>query len=169
MDGIVLLDFDEKDKDFFEQEKIETYLLRTSDFENLPVILPEVKNIFFQMNSPVEKESIPADLSEKIRDQVKNGARLVGFIGQGYLYQLTGVIGAFPDIHLQESAPGDSLLVNPELPFNLLFDRYFDKISFMYKLLPNPLATDIWEIPSNLDETWKIVAKSSDGYPDIGG
>lgn len=35
----------------------------------------------------------------------------------------------------------------------------------MYKLLPNPLATDIWEIPSALDETWKIVAKSSDGYP----
>jgi len=46
MDGVILLDFDEKDKDFFEQEKIETYLLRTSDFENLPVILPEVKNIF---------------------------------------------------------------------------------------------------------------------------
>jgi len=35
----------------------------------------------------------------------------------------------------------------------------------MYKLLPNPLATDIWEIPSALDETWKIVAKSTDGYP----
>ncbi|HOE14332.1 MAG TPA: hypothetical protein PLL62_07405 [Candidatus Saccharicenans sp.] len=165
MDGIVLLDFDEKDKAFFEQEKIETFLFRTSDFQNLPVVLPDVKNIFFQMSSPVENEAIPADLSEKIRDQVKNGARLVGFIGQGYLYQLTGVIGTFPDIHLQESAPGDSLLVNPELPFNLLFDRYFDKISFMYKLLPNPLATDIWEIPSALDETWKIVAKSSDGYP----
>ncbi|HRD02086.1 MAG TPA: hypothetical protein PLP57_05510 [Candidatus Saccharicenans sp.] len=165
MNGIILLDFEEKDKAFFEQEKIESYLFRTSDFQYLPVVLPEVKNIFFQMNTPVEKEAVPADLSETIRDQVKNGSRLVGFIGQGYLYQLTGVIGAFPDIHLQESAPGDSLIVNPELPFNLLFDRFFDKISFMYKLLPDPLAADIWEFPSTLDETWKIVAKSADGYP----
>ncbi len=165
MDSIVLLDFEEKDKAFFEQEKIETYLLRTSDFQNLPVVLPGTKNIFFQMSSAVENEAIPADLSEKIRDLVKNGARLVGFIGQGYLYQLTGVIGALPEIHLQESAKGDSIIVNPELPFNLLFDRYFDKIGFMYKLLPDPLAADIWEIPSALDESWKIVAKSQDGYP----
>lgn len=165
MDSIVLLDFEEKDKAFFEQEKIETYLLRTSDFQNLPVVLPGTKNIFFQMSSALENEAIPADLSEKIRDLVNNGARLVGFIGQGYLYQLTGVIGALPEIHLQESAKGDSIIVNPELPFNLLFDRYFDKISFMYKLLPDPLAADIWEIPSALDESWKIVAKSQDGYP----
>jgi len=46
MDSIVLLDFEEKDKAFFEQEKIETYLLRTSDFQNLPVVLPGTKNIF---------------------------------------------------------------------------------------------------------------------------
>ncbi|MDD8019947.1 MAG: hypothetical protein PHU81_02005 [Acidobacteriota bacterium] len=168
MDGIILMDFEEKDRDFFKQEKIETYLFRTSDFENLPVVLPEVKSIFFQMNSPeepAENEAVPADLSEKIRDLVKNGTRVVGFIGPGHLYQLTGVIGTFPDIHLQESAAGDSVMVNPELPFNLLFDRYFDKIDFMYKLMPTPLGKDIWEIPSALDESWKIIAKSSDSYP----
>lgn len=165
MNRIILLDFEEKDKEYFEKEKIDTFLIHTSEFKNLPSILPEAKTIFYQMNWPVEEEAVPTDLSEKIRDMVKNGARVVCFIGKGRLYQLTSVIGAFPDIHLQELAPGDTLIVNPEIPFNLLFDKYFENIAHMYKLLPTSFGPEVWEIPSALDETWKIIAKSSDGYP----
>lgn len=165
MNRIILLDFEEKDKEYFEKEKIDTFLIHTSEFKNLPSILPEAKTIFYQMNWPVEEEAVPTDLSEKIRDMVKNGARVVCFIGKGRLYQLTSVIGAFPDIHLQELAPGDTLIVNPEIPFNLLFDKYFESIAHMYKLLPTSFGPEVWEIPSALDETWKIIAKSSDGYP----
>ncbi|MBC7362060.1 MAG: hypothetical protein H5U06_07250 [Candidatus Aminicenantes bacterium] len=165
MNRVILLDFEEKDKEYFEKEKIDTFLIHTAEFKNLPSILPEAKTIFYQMNWPVEEEAVPTDLSEKIRDMVKNGTRVVCFIGKGRLYQLTSVIGAFPDIHLQESAPGDTLIVNPEMPFNLLFDKYFENIAHMYKLLPTSFGPEVWEIPSALDETWKIIAKSSDGYP----
>ena len=165
MNRVILLDFEEKDKEYFEKEKIDTFLIHTSDFKNLPSILPEAKNIFYQMNWPMEEEAVPTDLSEKIQDMVKSGARVVCFIGQGRLYQLTSVIGTFPDIHLQESAPGDTVIVNPEMPFNLLFDKYFESIAHMDKLLPTSFGTEIWEIPTALDENWKIIAKSSDGYP----
>jgi len=165
MNRVILLDFEEKDKEYFEKEKIDTFLIHTSDFKNLPSILPEAKNIFYQMNWPMEEEAVPTDLSEKIQDMVKSGARVVCFIGQGRLYQLTSVIGTFPDIHLQESAPGDTVIVNPEMPFNLLFDKYFESIAHMNKLLPTSFGTEIWEIPIALDENWKIIAKSSDGYP----
>jgi hypothetical protein len=165
MNRVILLDFEEKDKEYFEKEKIDIFLIHTSDFKNLPSILPEAKNIFYQMNWPMEEEAVPTDLSEKIQDMVKSGARVVCFIGQGRLYQLTSVIGTFPDIHLQESAPGDTVIVNPEMPFNLLFDKYFESIAHMNKLLPTSFGTEIWEIPIALDENWKIIAKSSDGYP----
>jgi len=165
MNRVILLDFEEKDKQYFEQEKVDTFLIRTTDFANIPAILPEAKVIFYQMNWPVEEDIIPSDLSEKIRDMVNDGTRVVCFIGKGRLYQLTSIIGAFPDIHLQESTPGELVLVNPESPFNLLFDKHLEDLAHMYKLLPTSFGADLWEVPAALDENWKIVAKSSDGYP----
>ncbi|MGB9893012.1 MAG: hypothetical protein ACPLRA_01265 [Candidatus Saccharicenans sp.] len=165
MNRIILLDFEEKDKQYFDQEKIDTFLIRTTDFASLPTILPEAKVIFYQMNWPVEEEVVPPDLSEKIREMVAEGTRVICFVGKGRLYQLTSVIGPFPDIHLQESVPGETILVNPETPFSLLFDKYLENIAHLYKLLPTSFGSEIWEIPAALDENWKIVAKSSDGHP----
>jgi hypothetical protein len=139
--------------------------MHTSEFTHLPAILPEAKAIFYQMNWPVEEETIPEGLSEKVQEMVTNGARVVCFVGKGHLYQLTSVIGTFPDIHLQESAPGELLLVNPEMPYNLLFEKYSDNLAHLYKLLPTSFGADSWEVPAARNESWKIVAKSSDGYP----
>ncbi|HEK85717.1 MAG: hypothetical protein ACPLZD_08235 [Candidatus Saccharicenans sp.] len=165
MNRVILLDFEEKDKEYFEKEKIETFLIRTADFKGLPAILPDSKILFYQINRAAEEEETPVDLSERIRELVKNGARMVCFIGQGHLYQLTSIIGSFPDIHFQNSAPGETVIVNPEMPFGLLFDRFFEKIEHMYKLLPSSFGSEIWEVPSTFDESWKIIAKSTDGYP----
>ncbi len=165
MNRVILLDFEDKDKEYFEQENIDTFLIHTSDFASLPAILPEAKTIFYQMNWPVEKEVLPAGLAEKIQEMVNSGTRVVCFVGKGHLYQLTGVIGAYPDIHFQEMTPGESLLVNPEMPFKLLFDRFSENIAFIYKLLPNSFGADIWEVPMALNESCRIVAKSLDGVP----
>ncbi|MCI4444732.1 MAG: hypothetical protein JHC32_01760 [Candidatus Aminicenantes bacterium] len=165
MNRVILLDFEEKDKEYLEKEKIETFLFNTADFKELPAILPEAKIVFFQITRPIEETGNLLDLSERIRELVKNGTKMVCFIGQGHLYQLTSVIGSFPDMHLQDSAPGETVIVNPEMPFNLLFDRFFEKINHMYKLMPTSFGSEIWEVPSAFDESWKIVAKSTDGSP----
>jgi len=165
MSRIILLDFEEKDKEFLEQQKIDTFLVHIADFKKLMSVLPESKTIFYQMNWPVEEEAVPTDLSDQIQDMVKSGTRVICFVGKGRLYQLTCVTGTFPDIHLQDSAPGETVIVNPEAPFNVLFDKYFESIAHMYKLHPSTFGVDIWEVPAAPDENWKIVAKSSDGYP----
>jgi len=165
MNRIILLDFEEKDKEFLEKEQVDTFLIHTSDFTSLPAILPEARAIFYQMNWPVEEERVPTGLAEKVQEMVVDGARVVCFVGKGHLYQLTGVIGAFPDIHFQESTPGGVLLVTPEMPFNLVFEKFGDSLAHVYKLLPGSFGADIWEIPASLNESWKIVAKSHDGYP----
>lgn len=165
MNRIILLDFEEKDKEYLEKEQVDTFLIHTSDFTSLPTILPEARAIFYQMNWPVEEEKVPTGLAEKVQEMVVDGARVICFVGKGHLYQLTGVIGAFPDIHFQESTPGGVLLVTPEMPFNLVFEKFGDSLAHVYKLLPVSFGADIWEIPAGLNESWKIVAKSHDGYP----
>lgn len=165
MNRVILLDFEEKDKEYLNQEGVDTFLIHTSDFKNLPTILPEARAIFYQLNWPVEEEAVPSGLAEKIQEMVVEGARVVCFVGKGHLYQLTGVIGAFPDIHFQEAPPGEMLLVTPEMPFNLVFEKYSGNLAYIYKLVPNSFGADIWEIPASLNESWKIVAKSHDGVP----
>jgi hypothetical protein len=165
MEGIILLNFEEKDRQYFETENIKTFLFQTNELTELPAGWPEAGVVFFQMDKPAEESVLPLDLSPKIQDMVKAGTRVVCFIGKGRLYQLSSIIGSYPEIHFQDTIPGDNIQVSPELPFNLLFDKYFDRIAHMYKLLPTSFGLDRWEIPSVLDESWKIVAKSSDGYP----
>lgn len=165
MNRVILLDFEDKDRDYLEQEQVDTFLIHTSDFRNLPTILPEARAIFYQVNWPVEEEAVPGGLAEKVQEMVVDGARVVCFVGKGHLYQLTGVIGTFPDIHFQESTPNEVLLVTPEMPFNLIFEKFSSSLAHIYKLLPNSFGADIWEVPASLNESWKIVAKSHDGYP----
>ncbi|MDD8030940.1 MAG: hypothetical protein PHQ25_02965 [Acidobacteriota bacterium] len=165
MNRVILLDFEEKDKEYLEQEKIDTFLIHTSDFASLPTILPEAQAIFYQMNWPVEEENIPTGLAEKIQEMVTDGARVICFIGKGHLYQLTGVIGNFPDIHLQECPPGEQLLVNPETTYNLLFEKYSNDLAYMYQLLPTSFGAEAWEVPATRNDSWKIVAKNLAGYP----
>lgn len=165
MEGIILLDFEEKDREYFEAEKIKTHLFQTTQLKEVPLSWPEADVVFFQMTRPAEDNVLPVDLSSKIQDLVKAGTRVVCFIGKGRLYQLSSVIGSYAEIHFQDAIPGDAIQVTPELPFNLLFDKYYDQISHMYKLLPTAFGLDRWDIPSGFDESWKIVAKSSDGYP----
>lgn len=165
MNGIILLNFQEKDRNYFEAENIKTHLFQVTELNEIPASWPEVEAIFFQMEGQPEDGVLPVDLSPKIQDMVKNGTRVICFIGKGRLYQLSSIIGSYAEIHFQDTIPGDTLQVTPELPFNLLFDKYYDRISHMYKLLPTSFGLDRWEIPSAFDESWKIVAKSSDGYP----
>ncbi|MDI6697746.1 MAG: hypothetical protein QME85_02260 [Candidatus Saccharicenans sp.] len=165
MNRVILLDFEDKDKQFLEQEQVDTFLIHTSDFRNLPTILPEARVIFYQLNWPVEEEAVPSGLADKVQEMVADGSRVVCFVGKGHLYQLTGVIGTFPDIHFQESVPGEVLLVTPEMPFNLVFEKFSGSLAHLYKLLPNSFGTDLWEVPASSSESWKIVAKSHDGFP----
>jgi len=164
MDGIILLNFEEKDRNYFEAEKIRSYLFQTSELKEMPASWPEAEALFFQMEGQTE-EVLPVDLSPRIQDMVKVGTKVVCFIGPGRLYQLSSIIGTYPEIHFQDAQRGDTLQITEELPYSLLFDRFHDQISHMYKLLPTSFGRERWEIPSALEESWKIVAKSSDGYP----
>ncbi|MGB4704820.1 MAG: hypothetical protein WBI18_07080 [Candidatus Saccharicenans sp.] len=165
MNRIILLDFEDRDRDYLLEENVDAFTIRTSDFKNLPAILPEARAIFYQLSWPVEEEAMPSGLAEKIQEMVNDGARVVCFVGKGHLYQLTGVIGPYPEIHFQDSAPGETILPLPEMPYNLVFDKFADRVAHMYKLLPRSFGADDWEIPAALGETWKIIAKSYDGYP----
>jgi len=57
------------------------------------------------------------------------------------------------------------LLVTPEMPFNLVFEKFSGSLAHLYKLLPNSFGADLWEVPASSNESWKIVAKSHDGFP----
>jgi len=170
MAKVLLLDFDDTDRDRLVSEKYDVELRATgwrSGNEDRLEIPEESEVIFYNLagQSGNGRSQLHAGVHEALARRVEAGARVVCFIGGGEVYQLTNIVGALPRVQFQDNARADSILFNPRALFHVPFERFRPFIAKAYKLLPEAAGEGVWEKDSGPEGKFEILAKSADGYP----
>ena len=166
MSKIVLIDFDEKDREGLRAEGFDAELLAAGEGEpSRPGVPPDLETLFFQMGRPGQEGRAWNGLASEITPLVEGGARVVCFVGTGDLVDLTGVIGMFPDLHFQDADPSEDVIHRPKVPFSLIFDRFRPSITHAYKLFQDPVPEDLWDKGSSVNGHYEFLAKGRDGRP----
>jgi len=170
MAKILLIDFDESDRDRLVSEKYDVELKSTGRLadDEAPLDIPaESEIVFYRMNPQGGNghSLLHADIHEAMARRVEAGVRVVCFIGGGEPSQLTNIVGPFDRLRLEDSARADSILFNPRALFHVPFERFRPFIDKAYKLLPETSGEGVWENASAPEGRLEILAKSADGYP----
>ena len=166
MSKIVLIDFEEKDRERLRGEGFDAELLAAGPGESAPPGVPEdLGALFFQMGRPGQEGRARNGLASELAPLVEGGARVVCFIGPGNLADLTGVVGMFPELHLRAADAAEDVIPRPKVPFNLIFDKFRPSIVHAYKLFQEPVPEGSWEEGSSANGTFEFLAKGRDGRP----
>ena len=170
MAKVLLLDFEETDKERLASQKYDVELKATgwrSGHEDPLEIPAESEVIFYHLigQGGNGRSQWHAGVHEALARRVEEGARVVCFIGGGEIYQLTNIVGSLPRLQFQDNARADSIQFNPRALFHVPFERFRPFIANAYKLLPEAAGEGVWEKDSGAEGKLEILAKSADGYP----
>ncbi len=170
MSKILLLDFETSDKDHLVSHNFDAELLTTgwkAGAGNSLSIPPESEAVFYQVTSPGadEQASLHAHVHESLAGRIKDGVRIVCFLGDGKLFQVTNIVGPLADLEPLPNVRAETITFNPRALFHIPFERFRHNISGAWKLLPEAFADGAWEKESRANGRIEVLAKSSDGYP----
>ena len=160
MSKVVLIDFDEMDRERLRAEGFETEFLAAG-----PGLPPDLGTLFFQMGRPGQEGRTRNGLASELGRLVEGGARVICFIGPANLVDLTEVIGMFPELHLGDADRSEDVLSRPKVPFSLIFDRFRPSIAHAYELFQDPIPEASWDKGLSADGTYEFLAKGRDGRP----
>jgi hypothetical protein len=170
MSKILLLDFEAADKDQLVSHNFDAEL-RTTGWKagggNDLSIPEESEVIFYQIDASGtdEQSALHADIHEHLAARVRNGARIVCFLGVGKLFQLNNIVGSLPDFELQSDVRAEAITFNPKALFHVPFERFRHSIQKAWKLLPEAFADGTWEKDTPANGRIEVLAKSSEGFP----
>jgi hypothetical protein len=168
MGKIVLLDFEEKDRERLAGEKFDVERRSTgprSDDPGSPVLPGDCETVFYQMDRQEPDGQDQASMSDEVADIIEKGGKVICFIGKGSLFHLTNIIGVYPELHLQEANPADGMIFRPKPPYKLIFDRFQPFITHAYTLFQDAVAEPSWDMGSTSNGKFEFLAKSQDGHP----
>jgi hypothetical protein len=170
MAKVLLLDFDEEQRDYLVSRKYDVELKATgwkSGNDEALEIPDDSDVLFYQMTEEAggSRTDLHAGVHDEIARRVTEGLRVVCFIGAGELHRLTNVIGTLPGLGLQDNPRSESIVFNPRALFHIPFERFRPFVSKAFKLLPEPAPDGVWEKNSTPEGTLEILAKSADNYP----
>jgi hypothetical protein len=166
MSKIVLIDFDEKDRERLRAEGFDAELLAAGAGESArPGVPPDCETVFFQMGRQGQEGRVRNELASEISPLVEGGARVVCFVGEGNLVDLTGIIGLYPELHFRPADPSESIVLRPKVPFRLIFERFGPSIASSYKLFQDPVPEASWDKGSSVSGNYEFLAKGRDGRP----
>ena len=170
MAKILLIDFEEEDRDYLFSRKYDVALLstgwRTGSAE--PIDIPgESEILFYKLaaNDPQGPSGLHAEVHERLVERIKDGVRVVCFVGGGETPQLTNIIGPVPGLRIEDSARADSIVFNPRALFHVPFERFRPFIPGAFRLLPETLEEGVWEKETADNGPIDVLAKSADGAP----
>jgi len=168
MGKIVLLDFEEKDRerlagDMFDVERRAT--TPGAGVPGFPVLPGDCETVFYQMDRQDPDGQAQAVMSDEVSAVVERGGKVICFIGKGRLFHLTNIIGVYPELHLQEANPADGMVFRPKPPYKLIFDKFQPFITHAYTLFQDAVAEPSWDIGSTSNNGFEFLAKSQDGHP----
>jgi len=166
MAKILLLDFSPADRDRLVSEKYDVDL-RTTGQEGPLDLAADGELVFCQISDGAEprRADLPADVSEALSGRVRDGARVICFIGGGDTARLTSIVGAVEGLQIKDSARADAVVFNPRALFHVPFERFKPFIAKAYRLLPETFGDGVWEKESSVNGKFEFLAKTSDGSP----
>jgi hypothetical protein len=170
MAKILLVDFNEAERDHLVSQKYDVDTLATGwktgkdePFE----VPPDSEAIFYQVGGGVAggRADLHAGAHEALVDRIKEGARVVCFVGGGAPSQLTNIIGPVEGLQISDSARTDTVIFNPRALFHVPFERFKPFIAQAFRLLPETVAEGVWEKETVSNGKLEFLAKSPDGAP----
>src|SRR5512135_23820 len=170
MAKIVLVDFSPADRDRLVSEKYDVELQQTAwtSGTDEPLDLAGAGEIvFYQIGEGGGNghAGLPAGAQEALLARVREGARVVCFVGGGEAARLTGIVGPIEGLQVEETPRPDAIVFNPRALFHVPFERFKPFIGKAYRLLPGPYADGIWEADSSANGKYEFLAKTGDGAP----
>jgi hypothetical protein len=170
MAKIVLVDFTQADKDRLIAEKYDVDLRQTGWMTGLdnPLDLPgDTEVVFYQIGGEAAAggPDLHADVHEALVGRVREGARVVCFIGGGETSRLTNIVGPVDGLEIKESARADAIVFNPRALFHVPFERFKPFIAKSFRLLPEKFGEGVWEKDSPVNGKLEFLAKTADGAP----
>ena len=170
MAKILLLDFSEAERDHLVAQKydVEARFTSWTTGKDEPFDLPQENEIVFYQVGDVAAEGRAdrhARVHEALTERVREGARVVCFIGGGDTPQLTNIIGPVAGLQFRDCARADAVVFNPRALFHVPFERFRPFIAKAYRLLPETFAEGVWEKETASNGKFEFLAKSTDGAP----
>jgi len=170
MAKIMLVDFTQADKDRLVAEKYDVDLQQTGwkTGLDLPLDLAGGSEVVFYQtggDAAAGRPDLHAGVHEALEARVREGARVVCFVGGAETAQLTNIVGPIEGLELAESARPDAVVFNPRALFHVPFERFKPFLAKVFRLLPGTFGDGVWEWDSPSDGKYEFLAKTPDGAP----
>jgi hypothetical protein len=170
MAKIMLVDFSATDKDHLIAQKydVESRSTGWTTGGDETLELPGTSEIvFYQVGDEAGagRADLHAGLHEALTDRVREGVRVVCFVGGGETPQLTNVVGPMAGLQVKDSGRGDTVVFNPRALFHVPFERFKPYIAKAYRLLDETFGDGVWEKETPANGTFEFLAKTADGAP----
>ncbi len=170
MAKVLLVDFTQADKDRLVAGKYSVDLQQTGwkTGLDLPFELgPDTEIVFYQIGEGTApgREDLHARVHETLVERVRDGLKVVCFIGGGEACRLANIVGPIDGLDVRESARPDAVVFNPRALFHVPFERFKPYIGRAFRLLPEPLGEGIWDKASSGNGAFEVLAKTVEGAP----
>jgi len=170
MAKILLLDFSEAERDRLISQKydVEARFSGWTTGKDGSLDLPQESEIVFYQVGGAAAESradLHAGVHEGLTARVREGVRVVCFVGGGETSQLTNIVGPIEGLQIKDSARADAVVFNPRALFHVPFERFRPFIAKAYRLLPETFAEGVWEKETASNGKFEFLAMSTDGAP----
>jgi hypothetical protein len=165
MSEILLLDFEERDKEFLASRsyKVGLCLTGTASAPAEPIKFSgESSIVFFQAEGDRE---IGQDLSVEIERFVLGGGAFVCFLGKKNSFPFAHLVGLPLELKQPDGVYPDSVLFDSGAPFHLVLERFQPFITYASKLLPNGQTGADSQDSGHRNGGYEVLARSSDGSP----
>jgi hypothetical protein len=170
MSKILLVDFAPADKERLVSEKYDVETRATGWATGLDerLDLPGSSEIvFYQIvgESAAGRADLHADVQGALLERVREGVRVVCFIGGGDAPRLTNIVGPVDGLQIKDSVRADAVVFNPRALFHVPFERFRPFIDKAFRLLPETFGDGVWEKESTANGKLEFLAKTTDGAP----
>jgi len=170
MAKILLVDFNEAEKDQLVSQKYDVAALATgwtTGKDESFAMPPDSEVVFYNVGggAAAGRADLHAGVHEALANRVREGARVVCFIGGGEISQLTNIIGPVAGLRIDEGSRTDTVVFNPRALFHVPFERFRPFIAKAFRLLSETFAEGVWEKETSTNGKLEFLAKSPDGAP----
>jgi hypothetical protein len=170
MAKIVLVDFSEADKDQLVARKydVESRSTGWATGRDEPLEVPAGSEIvFYQVGGGpgAGRADLHAGLDETLAEKIREGVRVVCFVGGGETPQLTNIVGPLAGLTIKDGGRGDAVVFNPRALFHVPFERFKPGIAKAYRLFDEVPAEGVWERDTPANGRIELLAKTGDGAP----
>ena len=170
MSKVLLVDFDENDKEYLADQKYDADLVRgdaADEAGGWAASLGGSEAVFILLTSQPGRASavFPAGFREGLDAAMSRGELVALFLNQAEPAQLASVIGELAPLSPEEVSRPEGITFSPRALFHVPFERYRPYLRKAFKISAGPLQEGEWKVQSPGRPSLDVFAKSADGFP----